>query len=155
MPTLEKSIDVEAPVRKAYNQWTQFEQFPLFMDGVVAVRQLSDNRLHWCAEIAGKREEWDAEISEQIPDNRIAWHSVDGAQHAGVITFHYVSGDKTRIMLQVDYDTHGIVETVGDKLGFVNRTVEGDLKRFKQLVEKLDVESGGWRGTILAPPQRR
>src|SRR5512134_1730254 len=107
---IEKSIDVQVPVNVAYNQWTQFEEFPRFMEGVKEVRQLDDRRLLWRAEIGGKAKEWEAEISEQIPDARIAWHAIGGAKNAGVVTFHRLSDTRTRIMLQMEYDPEGFVE---------------------------------------------
>jgi len=148
MATFEKSIDVDVPVRTAYNQWTQFEEFPQFMEGVESVRQLDDRRLHWRAEIAGKMEEWDATITEQEPDMRVAWTSTSGAKNAGVVTFHRLDDSKTRVMLQVEYTPEGVIETVGDALGFVKRRVEGDLKRFKEFVESKGEETGAWRGRI-------
>jgi uncharacterized membrane protein len=148
MATFEKSIDVDVPVRTAYNQWTQFEEFPQFMEGVESVRQLDDRRLHWRAEIAGKMEEWDATITEQEPDMRVAWTSTSGAKNAGVVTFHRLDDSKTRVMLQVEYTPEGVIETIGDALGFVKRRVEGDLKRFKEFVESHGEETGAWRGRI-------
>lgn len=148
MSTIEKSIDVHVPVRTAYNQWTQFESFPQFMEGVHEVKQLDDKRLHWKAEIAGKDEEWDAEITEQEPDMRVAWKSVTGANNAGVVTFHRLDANTTRVMLQLDYDPEGVVENVGDALGFVSRRVEGDLKRFKKFIESRGSATGAWRGEI-------
>jgi uncharacterized membrane protein len=135
MAAIEKSIEVNVPVRTAYNQWTQFEEFPHFMEGVKVVRQLDDKHLQWEAEIAGKLEKWSAEISEQHPDERVAWHSTSGAKNDGVVTFHYIDEHTTRIMLQLDYDPEGVVENIGDKLGVVGRRVEGDLKRFKDFIE--------------------
>ena len=148
MASVEKSIDVHVPVRTAYNQWTQFEEFPQFMQGVEEVRQLDDKRLHWRASIGGKTEEWDAEITEQVPDMRVAWTNTTGARNAGVITFHRLDDNTTRVMLQLDYDPEGVVENVGDALGFVSRRVEGDLERFKEFVEARGQETGAWRGTI-------
>lgn len=148
MASIEKSIDVQVPVRTAYNQWTQFEEFPHFMKGVTEVRQLDDKRLHWVANIRGKEEDWDAEITEQTPDQRIAWTSKSGADNAGVVTFHYLDENSCRVMLQLDYDPEGIIETVGDKLGFVSRRVEGDLERFRDFIEKRGKESGAWRGEV-------
>ncbi|MDQ3811548.1 MAG: SRPBCC family protein [Chloroflexota bacterium] len=148
MASIEKSIEVNVPVRTAYDQWTQFEEFPRFMEGVESVQQLDDKRLHWVASIAGKREEWDAEITEQTPDERIAWTNTTGARNAGVVTFHRLDDTKTRVMLQLDYEPEGIVETVGDKLGFVTRRVEGDLERFKKFIEERGQETGAWRGEI-------
>jgi uncharacterized membrane protein len=148
MASIEKSIDVEVPVRTAYNQWTQFEEFPRFMEGVKEVRQIDDTHLHWRAEIAGKDEEWDAEITEQTPDMRVAWTNTSGAQNAGVVTFHRLGDNLTRVMLQIEYDPHGFVENVGDALGFVTRRVEGDLKRFKEFIESRGQETGAWRGEV-------
>ena len=148
MSHIEKSIEVDVPVRTAYNQWTQFEEFPRFMEGVEEVRQLDDKRLHWRAKIAGKEEEWDAEITEQIPDQRISWRSTTGVQNDGVVTFQPAGANSTRVTLRIDYDPEGILETVGDKLGFVSRRVEGDLKRFKEFIESQGRETGAWRGEI-------
>lgn len=148
MANVEKTIDVDVPVRTAYNQWTQFEEFPQFMEGVKEVRQLDDTHLHWVAEIKGKTEEWDAEITEQTPDERIAWTNIDGAGNAGVVSFHYIDPDKTRVILNMDYEPDGIVETVGSALGFVSRRIEGDLERFKKFIEARGSETGGWRGEV-------
>jgi uncharacterized membrane protein len=148
MAKIEKSIDVDVPVRVAYNQWTQFEEFPQFMEGVDEVTQLEDTRLHWKATIAGQTKEWYSRITEQTPDQRIAWTSEGGTFTAGVVTFHTLDENKTRVMLQMEYDPEGIVEEVGDKLGFVGRRVEGDLKRFKEFVESRGHETGAWRGTV-------
>jgi uncharacterized membrane protein len=148
MASVEKSIEVNVPLSTAYNQWTQFEQFPLFMEGVEEVRQLDDKRLHWKASIAGKTEEWDAIITEQVPDQQIAWASTTGAENSGIVHFMPSGADKTRITLVIGYDPEGIVETAGDKLGFVGRRVEGDLKRFKEFIEERGTETGAWRGQI-------
>ena len=148
MKTIEQSIEVEVPVSTAYNQWTQFEEFPRFMEGVERVEQLDDKRLHWVAEIGGKTEEWDAEITEQRPDERIAWKSVSGTPNAGVVTFHRISDDTTRVMLQIDYQPEGPVEKVGDLLGVVERRTKGDLARFKEFVATRGQETGAWRGEI-------
>ncbi len=148
MGSVEKAIDVNVPVRTAYNQWTQFEEFPRFMEGVQEVRQLDDTHLHWRAEVGGKEKEWDAVITEQLPDERVAWRSTSGAENAGVVTFHRLGPDQTRIMLQVEYDPEGLVENTGDAMGFVSRRVEGDLKRFKEFIENRGRETGAWRGTV-------
>ena len=148
MSTIQKSIDVNAPVSSVYNQWTQFEDFPAFMEGVKEVRQLDDAHLHWSAEIAGKDVEWDAEITEQIPDQRIAWRSVDGTPNAGVVSFHRLNEGSTRVMLQMDNDPEGVVENAGDMLGVLSHRVEGDLERFKDFLESRGSESGAWRGEI-------
>jgi uncharacterized membrane protein len=148
MASIEQSIEVDVPVRTAYNQWTQFEEFPRFMEGVEQVRQLDDKRLHWKAKIAGKAKEWDAEITEQRPDERIAWTSRNGPWNAGVVTFHRLSDTRTKVMLQLDYDPEGVVENVGDALGVVSARVKGDLQRFKEFIEQRGRETGAWRGEI-------
>jgi uncharacterized membrane protein len=148
MATIEQSIDVNVPVRTAYNQWTQFEEFPHFMEGVKDVQQLDDKRLHWRAEVAGRDKEWDAEITEQTPDQRIAWTSRSGAWNAGVVTFHRLEENRTRVMLQLEYDPDGVVDNVGDALGFVSARVQGDLERFKDFIESRGTETGAWRGEI-------
>ncbi|HEX8996552.1 MAG TPA: SRPBCC family protein [Ktedonobacterales bacterium] len=152
MAKSEHSVDVNAPVREVYNQWTQFEQFPQFMDGVEQVTQLDDKHLHWKARIAGKTQEWDADITEQLPDQRIAWHSVSGDMNAGVVTFHRIDGNTTRVMLQLEYVPEGAVESAGSALGFVDRQVKSDLERFKDLMERQQRAAGGWRGTIEDHP---
>jgi uncharacterized membrane protein len=151
MSNIEKSIDVHVPVRTAYNQWTQFEEFPRFMEGVKEVRQLDDKRLHWRANVGGKEKEWDAEITEQSPDQRIAWRNTTGATNAGVVTFHRINDGTTRVMLQMDYDPEGIVENVGDAVGVVSGRVQGDLTRFKEFIEQRGSETGAWRGKIEQP----
>ena len=151
MSTVEKSIDVEVPVSTAYNQWTQFESFPQFMEGVDRIDQTSSTRTHWVTSIGGVTREFDAEITEQHPDERVAWTTLDGPSQAGVVTFHRLAENKTRIMLQMDFEPEGIVETVGDKLGFVTRRAEGDLKRFKTFIEQRGTESGAWRGDVERP----
>jgi uncharacterized membrane protein len=148
MATIERSIEVDVPVRIAYNQWTQFETFPQFMEGVREVRQLDDKTLGWRAEIGGKDEEWVAEITEQVPDQRIAWRARSGKRNAGVVTFHRIADHRTRIMLQLDYEPEGAVENIGDVLGVVSRRVEGDLQRFKEFIESRGRETGAWRGEI-------
>lgn len=148
METIEKHTDVNVPVRTAYNQWTQFEEFSRFMEGVEQVTQLDDTRLHWAANIGGKRVEWDAKISEQIPDKRIVWYSEGGAMQNGMVSFTPLGPNTTRVTLRIDYEPEGMVEEVGDKLGFVSRRVEGDLKRFKEFIEARGTETGAWRGTV-------
>lgn len=148
MGNIEKEIEISVPVQTAYNQWTQFEEFPRFMEGVEEVQQMDDRRLRWVAEIAGKRKEWYARITEQTPDQVIAWESEGGARNAGRVTFEPTSSDRTRIRLRIEYEPEEVVESVGDKLGFVSRRVEGDLKRFEQFIESRGVETGAWRGTI-------
>jgi uncharacterized membrane protein len=146
--SVEESIELNVPVSTAYNQWTQFEEFPKFMDSVQEVKQLDDTHLHWRAEVAGKPKEWDAEITEQIPDERIAWRSTGGVQNAGVVTFHKIGENRTKVMLQMDYQPETFQEKVGDALGGVKLTAKGNLKRFKELVERRGVETGAWRGTV-------
>lgn len=148
MATVEKTIDINVPLSTAYNQYTQFESFPEFMEGVESVQQLDDKRLHWIAEIAGQKREWDAEITEQVPDQVIAWQSVTGKANNGRVTFEPAGGTSCRVMVQVEYDPQGLVETIGDKLGFVEGRVEGDLERFKEFVEKRGAETGAWRGEV-------
>ncbi len=148
MTTIEKSIEVNVPVRTAYNQWTQFEDFPKFTEGVKEVKQLDNTHLHWQVQIAGKDKQWNAVITEQRPDERIAWKSTDGAKNAGVVTFHRLSGQTSKIMLQMDYEPEGAVETVGDTLGAVSLRVTGDLERFKEFIEAHGRESGAWRGEV-------
>jgi uncharacterized membrane protein len=141
-------IDVEVPVRTAYNQWTQFEEFPRFMDGVESVKQIDDKTLHWVADVAGKRKEWDARITEQIPDERVAWTSTGGAKNAGVVTFHRLDDNKTRVTLQMEVDPEGPIENAGAALGVLQRQVKGDLERFKKFIEQRGQETGAWRGEI-------
>lgn len=148
MASITKTIDVKVPVSVAYNQWTQFEEFPLFMNGVVEVKQLDDKRLHWKAEIAGKIEEWDAEITHQTPDTRIAWQATSGAKNAGLVTFDKIDEGTTRVALQLEYEPNGVVETVGSALGLVSARVKADLERFKSFIEARGQETGGWRGEI-------
>jgi uncharacterized membrane protein len=148
MSVVEKSIEINVPVATAYNQWTQFEEFPNFMEGVKQVTQIDDTHLHWKADIGGKEKEWDAEITEQIPDNRIAWRSRDGAMNGGVVTFHRLSDSKSKIMLQMEYNPEGVVEHVGDAVGVVSQRVVGDLERFKRYIESRGQETGAWRGTV-------
>jgi uncharacterized membrane protein len=148
MSVVEKAIEINVPVRTAYNQWTQFEEFPRFMEGVKQVKQLDDKHLHWKAEIAGQEKEWDAEITEQIPDKRIAWKSRGGTMTAGVVTFQPVSDDKSKVMLHMEYDPKGVIENVGDAVGAVSQRVEGDLERFKHYIETRGQETGAWRGTV-------
>jgi uncharacterized membrane protein len=151
MSTIEQSIDVNVPVSTAYNQWTQFEEFPRFMEGVEAVRQLDKQRLHWRANVGGRVEEWEAIITEQHPDERIAWKNTTGAANAGVVTFHRLADAKTRVMLQMEYDPQGVVENLGDMLGVVSRRVANDLERFKEFIEARGQETGAWRGEVERP----
>ncbi len=148
MATVEQSIEVNVPIDAAYNQWTQFEEFPQFMDGVESVTQLDDTHLRWVAEVGGRRREWEAEITEQKPDERIAWKATDGKQNAGVVTFHRLSAEKTKVMVQLDWEPEGIVEQLGEKAGQDERQVKADLERFRNMIESRGVETGGWRGEV-------
>jgi uncharacterized membrane protein len=148
MSQILETIDVEVPVRTAYDQWTQFEEFPRFMDGVTSIRQLDDTHLEWTAEIAGQTKRWTAEITEQTPDQRIAWKATEGATNAGVVTFHRLDDQRTRVTLQVDIEPDGVVESVGDALGIVQRRIAGDMSRFKEYIEGRGVPTGSWRGEV-------
>jgi len=151
MSNIEQSVDVNVPVHTAYNQWTQFEEFPRFMEGIEEIRQLNDKRLHWRANVGGKEKEWDAVITEQIPDQCIAWKNTTGAKNAGVVTFHRINDKTTRVMLQLEYDPEGIIENVGDVIGVVSARVRGDLERFKKFIEERGSETGAWRGKVEQP----
>jgi uncharacterized membrane protein len=155
MPRFEDSVDVDVPVRTAYDQWTQFEDFPRFMEGVESVVQRDDKTLDWTAEIAGQRKQWRAEITDQTPDVRIAWKSTDGAANGGAVLFQSLSPDSTRITLRLDADPEGALETIGANLGFLERRVKGDLERFKSFVESRGVATGAWRGEIHGDEVRR
>ncbi len=148
MATIEQSIEVGVPVRTAYDQWTQFEEFPQFMEGIERIDQRDDTHLHWVAEFGGQTHEWDAEITEQDPDQRVAWSSTDGKTNAGVVTFHRIEDDRTRIMVQMDWEPEGLVEKVGGALNFDERRIKGDLERFKEMIEARGQETGGWRGEV-------
>jgi uncharacterized membrane protein len=148
METIEKSIEVDVPVHAAYNQWTQFEEFPEFMEGVESVMQLDDKHLHWAAKVGGKTKEWDAEIFEQVPDQRIAWRSEGGAMNSGRVDFRPIDASHSEVKLTLNYEPETMMEQVGDKLGVVSMRVGADLKRFKQFIESKGEESGGWRGNI-------
>ncbi|HWJ66534.1 MAG TPA: SRPBCC family protein [Nocardioides sp.] len=151
MSQIQESIDVDVPVRTAYNQWTQFESFPKFMSGVESITQLDDKRLHWVTSIAGVEREFDAEITEQHPDERVAWTSTGGeAQHAGVVTFHKLDDDRARVMVQLDWQPSGVAEKVGSAINVDERRVKGDLERFKQFIEARGHETGAWRGDVDA-----
>ena len=148
MESIEKTIEVDAPLSTVYNQWTQFEEFPQFMEGVKEVRQIDDKRLHWVAEIGGKRKEWDAEIFEQVPDSMIAWRSMSGAKNSGQVSFAPVGNNATKVCLKLNYDPEGALENVAGALGVVGRRVEGDLERFKKFIQARRQETGSWRGEI-------
>ena len=148
MATIETSVELDVPVSTAYNQWTQFEDFPKFMEGIAEVRQIDDTHLHWTADFAGQQREWDAEITEQTPDERIAWKATSGSGNAGVVTFHHLAQGKSKVMLQLEFDPEGFVEQVGDKLGIVRLRTEADLGRFKAFIESRGQETGAWRGEV-------
>lgn len=148
MQTIEQSIEVEAPIRTVYNQWTQFEQFPEFMEGVERVRQIDDKRLHWIAEIGGHRHEWDAEIQEQIPDEKISWRSTSGKRNEGLVRFEKIADNQTKVNVALSFEPDGALEKVGSALGVASARVKGDLKRFKEFIEARGQESGAWRGEI-------
>jgi uncharacterized protein (TIGR02271 family) len=141
-------IEVNAPLRAVYNQWTQFKEFPCFMEGVEEVRQEGEKRLFWRATIGGKTKEWEAEITEQIPDERIAWQSVDGSPNSGTITFEKLDSELTRVTATTEYEPEGFIEKAGDALGIPSGRIEGDLKRFREFIEQRGRETGGWRGQI-------
>jgi uncharacterized membrane protein len=152
MSTITESVDVAVDVSTAYNQWTQFESFPQFMEGVDEIRQIDDTHIHWVTSIGGVTREFDATITEQRPDERVAWRSDDGPDHAGVITFHRLDGSTTRVTAQMDIDPEGFVESAADKLGILDRRVKSDMRRFKEFIESRGGrETGAWRGEVHRP----
>ncbi len=148
MGKIEQSIDVNVPVTTAYNQWTQFEEFPKFMSAVKRVEQLDDETLEWTAEMGGKQEKWTAKIATQEPDKRIAWHSTSGRQNAGAVSFEPIDNNRARVTLQMEWQPEGDLEKSADALGFDDRQVRGDLERFKKFIESRHTETGAWRGEI-------
>jgi len=148
MERVEKFVEVNRPVNTVYNQWTQFEEFPLFMDGVKEVRQLDDTHLYWRAEVWGKEKEWEAEITEQEPDTRISWKSITGAPNAGTVRFEPSGDDRTIVRLVMAYDPKGLLENVGDALGLFTSQVERSVEQFKRFIERRGQESGAWRGEV-------
>ena len=146
--TITQEVEVDAPISTVYNQWTQFEEFPTFMEGVEEVKQLDDTRLHWVAKVAGKRAEWDAKILYQEPDKRIGWQSTDGKQTTGTVNFDRVGDARTRIRLALTYTPEGALEQAGSAVGLDERRVRGDLQRFKELIEQRGAETGAWRGEV-------
>jgi uncharacterized membrane protein len=148
MSEIMESVDVNVPVRRAYDQWTQFETFPKFMEGVKQVRQLDDRTLEWVADVAGKEKRWKAKITEQEPDQRIAWTSTEGARNAGVVTFHRLGEGRSRVTLQLDVEPEGPLESAGDALGVVKHRVKDDMERFKKFIESRGTETGAWRGEV-------
>jgi uncharacterized membrane protein len=151
MGSTTESVDVAVPIRTAYNQWTQFEEFPRFMSGVREVRQLGDTMTHWIVEIGGVTREFDARITEQLPDERVAWTSVSGPRQGGVVTFHRIDPTHTRVTAQMELEPEGVAEQVADKSGLVKGRVKGDLERFREFVESRGTETGAWRGTVERP----
>ena len=150
MPKIQDSIEVQVSVQQAYNQWTQFEDFPKFMDGIQSVQQLNDTHVHWVAEIRGETREWTTEITEQQPDERVAWKTIDGeVRNDGVVSFEQIARDQTRVNVQMEVEGESTAENVaGDLLGVVERQVHGDLERFKQLIENRDEATGAYRGEV-------
>jgi uncharacterized membrane protein len=146
--TIEESIDIEVPVSAAYSQWTQFESFPEFMEGVERVEQRDDTHLHWVAEVGGTKREWDAEITEQHPDHRVAWRAVDRTGPDGVVTFHKLDDNRTRVMVQMEYELQGAKEWVGSMIGADSRRVKGDLESFKEFIERRGAPTGRWSGDV-------
>jgi uncharacterized membrane protein len=146
--TVEQAIEVNVPIGTAYNQWTQFEEFPRFMENVEEVTQLDDRRLHWVAEFGGERHEWDAEIVEQHPEERVAWRNIDGKDNACVVTFHKIDDATTRVAVQLDFVPEGLKERIGNALGAPDRRVKADLERFKEFIESRGRETGAWRGDV-------
>jgi uncharacterized membrane protein len=151
VPSVTESIDVDVPVRAAYNQWTQFETFPYFMGGVESISQTDDAHSHWVTKIGGVTREFDTEITEQHPDERVAWKSTDGTSHAGVVTFHRLGEGQTKVTVQLDWQAEGIVEKAGALVGIDDHQVKADLDRFKAYIEGQGQEDGAWRGNIDAP----
>jgi len=152
MSTVKSDIDVNVPISVAYNQWTQFESFPQFMGGIDSITQVDDTHTHWNVSIAGIKREFDAEITEQQPDERVAWNSVGGEDHAGVVTFHRIADDQTRVSVQLEWKPEGLIEKVGALLQVDDIQIDRDLHRFKELIESNGFETGAWRGTVDRAP---
>jgi uncharacterized membrane protein len=155
MESVHKEFEIDVPVSTAYNQWTQFEDFPEFMEDVHEVRQLDDTHLHWRASVGGKEKEWDAEITEQVPDKVIAWRSTSGAPNAGRVTFQPAGADRTRLRLQMDYEPQTLVEKIGDAVGVMSRKLDKTVDDFKEFVERRGRETGAWRGEVRGGEARR
>lgn len=151
MATVTESVDVAVPIRTAYDQWTQFEAFPQFMEHVVQVRQVSDTMTHWVVKEAGVKREFDARITEQLPDERVAWTSTEGPRQAGVVTFHRLDADRTRVTAQIEMQPDGIVEQAADRTGMLDRMVKGDMARFRDFIEARGSQTGAWRGQVDRP----
>jgi uncharacterized membrane protein len=150
MPKIQDSIEVQVPVQQAYNQWTQFEEFPKFMEGIQSVQQVDDTHVHWVAQIRGETREWTTEITEQEPDSKVAWKTIDGeVKNDGVVSFEQIAGGQTRVNVQMDVEGESTVENVaGDLLGIAKSQVHGDLERFKQFIENRDEATGAYRGKV-------
>jgi uncharacterized membrane protein len=148
MASVQETIEIDVPVQTAYNQWTQFEEFPQFMEGVEQVTQVDDTHLEWKAKIGGVSRTWDAEIVEQVPDRRISWRSTSGSMNAGTVTFEPLAADRSRVLLQLEFEPEGAVEKAGDALGIVERRAKGDLERFGELITTRGRETGAWRGQV-------
>lgn len=149
MSTVKEAVDVEVPVHTAYNQWTQFEEFPAFMEGVERIDQRTDTLTHWVTNVNGVQREFDAQITEQLPDRRVAWMTVDGeTRQAGLVVFQPIDATTTKVVLHMNWVPEGLAESAADKLGFVKRQVAGDLKRFKMYIESRGVATGAWRGEV-------
>ncbi|MCH6471290.1 SRPBCC family protein [Sinomonas terrae] len=153
MATVRQSVDVNVPVSQAYNQWTQFESFPEFMGGVESVVQRDDTHLHWTTKVAGQTREFDTVVTEQQPDQRVAWNSVDGVEHAGVVTFESLGPETTRINVEFQWDPDSAVEKIGSFFGADDLQVRSDLKKFKEFIESRGTETGAWRGQVDSTPQ--
>ena len=154
MASVQESVDVDVPIRVAYDQWTQFESFPQFMGGVEKITQIDPTHTHWVTNIDGVKREFDAEITEQHVEERVAWTSTNGeAKHAGVVTFHRLDDARTRVMIQIDWEPEGLVEKAGAALGFDYRQVKADAQKFKEFIESRGTETGAWRGDVSRPDQ--
>jgi uncharacterized membrane protein len=149
MAEVKESVEVNVPVSTAYNQWTQFEEFPNFMENVESVTQLDDTHLRWIADVGGRRQEWKAEITQQVPDEIIAWRSVEGQENAGSVRFESLGADRTKIEVTLTWEPEGIVEAAADRIGISERALNVDLERFKDLIEGRGVETGAWRGEVV------
>jgi len=152
MSQVQESVDVDVPIRTAYDQWTQFESFPQFMDGVESITQIDDTHSHWVTNVAGVKREFDTEVTEQHPDERVAWTSTGGdTKHAGVVTFHRLADAQTRVMIQIDWEPEGFVEKAGSAVGVDSHQVKADAKRFKKFIEERGAETGAWRADVDRP----
>jgi uncharacterized membrane protein len=155
MASITESVELDVPVRTAYNQWTQFQEFPRFMEGVEDVAQLDDTHLRWRGDVGGKSEEWETEITEQIPDERVAWKTTKGTGPHGVVTFHRLEDQRSKVTVQMDYEPEGMTEKLGSAVGLDSRRVKGDLERFRDMIEERGRETGVWRGEVRQEHARR